>query len=59
MCQRVNTGESYIFYFGIFLCGATFNVVFTIQRYLALRIVNRIVTPESVMHWCIGESFHP
>ena len=24
MCQRINTGESYIFYFGIFICGAQF-----------------------------------
>ena len=25
MCQRVNTGESYIFYFGIFICGGPLN----------------------------------
>ena len=23
MCQRVKTDESYIYYFGIFICGAT------------------------------------
>ena len=28
MCQRVNTSESYIFYFGIFICGATLRLVF-------------------------------
>ena len=27
MCQRVNTGENYIFYFGIFICGATLSQV--------------------------------
>ena len=47
MCQRLNTGESNNFYFGIFICIGP----------LTLRIMNRIVPPESAMHWCIGESF--
>ena len=40
MCQMVVTGERYVFYFGIFICGATLNNYFMLLHTLILHNVS-------------------
>ena len=45
MCQRLNTGESNNFYFGIFICIGPLSSENTYQRYVMDRNIDLFIAP--------------